>query len=100
MNPEYVQSSTTYPPKILLTISPRPVTADGKPPDNNCYIGVNGITQDLGKFTLRFPSHPSCDPVHVPHDQPKGNYIHCHQNMICVTNFFITHGSGTAYHAN
>lgn len=77
--PDYVRSSTTYPPKILLTISRRPVTVQGKLPDDDCYIGVNGIIEDLGKFTLRFPSHPSYDQVHVARDQPKGKYIHGHQ---------------------
>ena len=85
LNPDYVLSSTTYPPKILLTISPRPVTVQGKLPDDDGYIGVNGIIEDLGKFTLRFPSHPSYDQVHVAHDQPKGKYIHSHQSLICVT---------------
>ena len=60
-NFDYVQSSNTYPPKILLTVSPGPVMVQGKIPDDYCYIGVNGITEDFGKFTLHFPSHPSSD---------------------------------------
>lgn len=87
-NPDYVQSSTTYPPKILLTISPKPVTVQGKP-DDDCYIGVNGIIEDLGKFTLRFPSHPSYNQVHVAHNQPEGKYIHGHQILICVTVYIL-----------
>lgn len=86
-NPDYVQFSNTYPPKILLTVSARAVTVQGKLPDDCCYIGVNGIIEDLGKFTLRFPSHPSSDTVHVSPDQQKGKCIHGHQNLICVTMF-------------
>ena len=81
-NPDYAQLSNTYPPKILLTVSHVPV--QGKLPDDCCDIGVNGIIEDHAKFTLRFPSHPSSDPVHVPPDQPKGKCIHGHQNLACV----------------
>lgn len=63
--------SATYPPKILLTAFQRPVTVQGKPPADYCYIGVNGIIEEHGKFTLRFPSHPSSDPVHT-----KGKCFH------------------------
>ena len=76
------QISYTYPPKILLTISPRPV--QGKPPDGYCSIGVNGIIEDHGKFTLHFPSHPSSDPVHVPLDQQKGKCIHTWSAKVSV----------------
>ena len=74
-NPDYMQSAT-YPPKILLTAFQRPVTVQGEPPDDYCLIGVNGTIEDHGKFTLRFPSHPSSDPVRVSTDQPKGECIH------------------------
>ena len=74
-NPDYAQLSNIYPPKILLTISHVPVTVQGQLPDDCCYIGVNGTTEGLVKFTLHFPSHPSSDPVHVPPDQPKCKWI-------------------------
>jgi len=74
-NPDYMQSAN-YPPKILLTAFQRSVTVQGKPPDNYCVIGVNGTIEDHGKFILRFPSHPSSDPVRVATDQPKGECIH------------------------
>lgn len=75
-NPDYVQQCSTYPPKILLTVSP--LQLQGKPPDDCCYIGVNGVIEDLEWFTLRFPSHPFSDPVDEPRDQPKSEYIYGH----------------------
>jgi len=74
-NPDYMQSAT-YPPKILLTVFQRPVTAQGELPDDHCFIRVNGTIEDHGEFTLRFPSHRSSDPVRVSTDQPKGKCIH------------------------
>ena len=90
-NPDYVHLSDTYPPRILLTVSPGPVTVRVKPPDNFCSIGVNGIIEeDLGKFTLRFPLHPSSDPVHVPPDHPKGKCIHGYQILdLCITVYIL-----------
>lgn len=83
-NSSYAELSYTYPPKILLTVSPRQV--QGKPPDDYCCIGVNGVTEDHGKFTLRFPSHPSSDPVHVPPAQPKGK---CTQGQSAKVTVYI-----------
>jgi len=75
-NPDYVQLGNTFPPKILLTVFPLKVQEN--PPDDYCYIGVNGVIEDLGRFTLRFPSHPFSDPVDEPRGQPKSEYIYGH----------------------